>query len=206
MSNKLIILLVFLFTCRGLSHARDNTQVTFEPTGYVHICHLVEGESPWKTLNFAPMVNPKTMELERMFSLLIGEWRQPEKWRFNEGPRKGEIIPSHSIHVNLYPVNDLMVSSLDLSDLELDIKTSFVGAFWNLIKAEAYAVFISNSDNVVVYFRRRPNSEVKISHKIENYELFYYQCEYPNPTFNPNMWLENERFGPVVKELVESNQ
>ncbi|MCB0357696.1 MAG: hypothetical protein KDD40_11840 [Bdellovibrionales bacterium] len=200
MSYKFLFLLLFLLITNRYSFAQrqEKQPIEFTPMKYQHICELVEGDSPWKTLNFAPLVNPKTIELEAMFSLLIGEWREPDKWVYPPDHNKsGQQIPYHSIRVYLYPTNDYLVKSIDLSDLDIDLKHSFIGEFSNLKGAIAFAVFVADSNIVYVYFRPLKNGKLTGTE-----ERFTYECEYNNPYFNPEKWVDNDRFGSFARELV----
>lgn len=197
-TNKLIILFIFFLSSRGFCFAEENKTLKFSPMRYQHICHLVKGQSPWKTLSFAPLVNPKTIELEAMFSFLIGEWREPSKWVYHSGTNKGQLIPHHSIRVYLYPVNDKMVSPVNIEDIKMNRERSFIGEFSDLDGATAFAVFVYGTKKVHVFFKYDYESD----REAEKFQRFDYECEYNNPSFNPAMWVGNERFGSTVKQLV----
>lgn len=158
------------------------------PMRYQHTCKLVAGESPWRTFHFAPSVDPKTVELATMFAFLIADWAEPERWS----------VPHHSLKVHFYPVNDFMVSTVDISGLGLDEQTSFIGEFADLKGALAFVIFVSGTKQVILRYQYEAVDSTQ-----EPVREAIYECEHPNPKFNPLMWVENHRFGDTVQNLLK---
>jgi hypothetical protein len=190
MSRFVLIIFMFCFTQVEIASSSETSKSDVGPMKYQHTCNLTKGLSPWKTFQFAPSVNPKTLELASMFSLLIAEWTDPTKWD----------VPHHSINVHFYPVNDFMVSSVNLSELDIDYQSSFIGEFNQLQGAVAFVIFVANSKKVLLQYQYESSNSI-IEEPFLHAE---YECENINPRFNPVQWLRNKRFGSTVKELIKN--
>jgi hypothetical protein len=149
-------------------------------TTYHHVCHLESGESPWRTFLFAPKIYQETNDLASMFSLLIAQWTNPQKWK----------VPHHSLKVNFYPINDYMVRHLKTDNYNLDPETSFVGEFTDLKGATAFVIFPSDKSELILLFKYESEENSR-----ENFREARYNCEEPNPRFSRGRWLQSTRFG-----------
>ncbi|MCB0392429.1 MAG: hypothetical protein KDD58_14155 [Bdellovibrionales bacterium] len=224
--SKYIILLVFVYLSSLKSFAQIDTEkdkksgfVEFTPMKYKYTCNLVQGNSPWKTLVIAPQVHPDTNELDKMVAPIIGRWRDPEKYK---------EFKSHSIYAKFYTTNDPMAYLTEVNEYkDVDLERSFVGDFYSLKCASAVGVFIAQSRELIINYKvhgkdynairareynNNPNNLVKIEEPVDvckkanvqpkPTEIFYYQCESEHPVFNPQQWVDDQRYGEFAQELM----